>query len=438
MQMRAIGHNYLSRAPALALALGLVLCQCSSSSGKGEEQESGGIAGQAPGGDAGNSAAGESDQGGAAGQASIDGGTTASAGAQPSGAAGQSTTGGTAGAQGTGRGGGSNPTSGGSSTGGEAAGGASSGGVTSVSGRLFPDDFYYNRDVSALPVADESAAILSTLGSWGNSDNFDITFDFYVFEATDATPTADVELEWEDESDILPLPVVPGGAVEGNSGYQCQDDGDCHYLVIQTDRNLLFETYASSEISPGQWQASDLAVWDLGRSYDPLKNRGITCTSGDAAGLPITPGLIRVHEVVTDGVIEHALRFILPNASMRANALVPPATHIGSPSSNDSNAPPYGIRLRLKASFDESSIASTGGKVVVRALKKYGMILADGGQIPLTAERDDFTAEKWDGVLSERDLRGIEVSDFDVVDFGPVRTYDSLPDCVIDNPLPGE
>jgi serine/threonine-protein kinase len=198
----------------------------------------------------------------------------------------------------------------------------------------------------------------------------------------------------------------------------------------------LFELYAANEVSSTRWDADEVAVWDLTRLYDPSQNRGISCTSADAAGFPITQGLIRVDEVVTIGRIDHALRFILPNSSMRDNALVPPATHIGGPSSSDPNAPPYGIRLRLKPDFEEDVIPSEGGKVVVRALKQYGMLLSDGGQIALTAERDDYTTAKWGSVLGARDLRALGVTDFEVVDFGTVADYDALPDCVLDNPLP--
>jgi serine/threonine-protein kinase len=127
---------------------------------------------------------------------------------------------------------------------------------------------------------------------------------------------------------------------------------------------------------------------------------------------------------------------------MRRHAYVYPATHYGAPSNRDGNAPPYGVRLRLKSSFDENSITTAGGRTVVRALKRYGMLLADGGEIALMAESDRFTATKWrdnggTADLGSHDLRGIQVSDFEVVDFGTVLQAfplddpnDEWPDCV--------
>src|SRR5262249_28121462 len=116
---------------------------------------------------------------------------------------------------------------------------------------------------------------------------------------------------------------------------------------------------------------------------------------------------------------------------MRALSFVAPASHFGAPSSVDPNAPPYGVRLRLKASFDESRVASAGGKIIVRALKKYGMILADGGNIPLTAEKDDLSTLKYGSDLGSHDLRAIEPTDFDVVELGQVQTFAKRPDCTL-------
>ena len=305
---------------------------------------------------------------------------------------------------------------------------------------LFPTNHAYYKDVSQMPPSEESDAIIGTLeslGGWGNGDTFQISFSFHVFEADKSTPTAVLdEVMYESHSDPGPFPVVPGGALEDMEDYFCPGDigdSDCHYLVVQQDGRWLFEVYAASELSPGHWRAGSMAKWYLDTQYSD-DQRGFGCTSADAAGLPILPGLLRVKEVVADREIKHALRFILPNDRMRCRSLVAPASHFGAPSSDEPDAPPYGVRLRLRSSFDEGSVESSGGKVVVRALKKYGMILADGGQITLTAERDRFTAEKWDGVLESRDLSMLRVTDFDVVDLGEVRSFDAYPDCVLRNP----
>jgi serine/threonine-protein kinase len=307
---------------------------------------------------------------------------------------------------------------------------------------LFPAGYTFNKDVSGLQPATQSTDIINALvalGGWGAGNNFDITFDFDVFQADGSTPTAVLDFtEWPDESDVRPFPVVPGGALEGQSGYTCPNwadpnlSPDCHYIAILGRR--LYEVYHSEQISPGHWRASSIAVWNLDHVYGNAQ-RGFGCTSADAAGFPITAGLIRVNEVVTDQEIKHALRFILPNPRMLRNALVAPAAHYGGPSSTNPNAPPYGVRFRLKSTFDENRVTSAGGKVVVRALKKYGMLLADGGQIALTAERDDHTTVKWGNVLGARDLRPIAVTDFEVVDFAGAMTYTNRPDCTINNPL---
>ena len=181
-------------------------------------------------------------------------------------------------------------------------------------------------------------------------------------------------------------------------------------------------------------------LWDLDRHYG-TNGRGAGCSSADAAGYPIVPGLIGVDEVAALD-IRHALRFILPNPSMRRHAYVYPATHYGGPSSRNPNSPPYGVRFRLKDSFDENKVTTPGGRTVVRALKRYGMLLSDGGQIALTAESDQFTTAKWrdnggSADLGPRDLSGIHVTDFEVVDFGTVRqafpidnATNEWPDCV--------
>ena len=383
-----------------------------------------------------NGGAGGADAGlGGAGQDASTGGTTAAGGIGGDGGAAGATSG-----TGGGTGGGTSGGTGGGTSGGS--GGGTSGAAGSGVGPdgLFPADHVFYKDVSGLQPAADSQAIIDTLeslGGWGNGNTFQITFSFDVFEADSATPTAVPDaVVYDTHSDTGPFPVVPGGALEDMDDYYCPGDigdSDCHYLVVQQDARLLFEVYAASELSPGHWRAGSMAKWYLDSHYGD-NQRGFGCTSADAAGLPILPGLLRVKDVVTDGEIKHALRFILPNTRMRYRSLVPPASHFGAPSSNEPHAPPYGVRLRLKSSFDETAVASTGGRVIVRALKKYGMILADGGQIALTAERDRFTAEKWDGVLTAQDLSMLDVADFDVVDLGTVQSFTEYPDCALQNP----
>jgi hypothetical protein len=220
------------------------------------------------------------------------------------------------------------------------------------------------------------------------------------------------------------FPVPPNGAIEGETGYACNGGGDCHMLVVDVSRNWLWEMYgAYSPPSPTAFNSvGGPIIWDLTHAYSPTL-RGSGCTSSDAGGFPVAAMLFSADEVAA-GHIDHAIRFILPNAEIEdGDVYVQPATHTGvaSASTTRPNAPPYGVRMRLKSTFDVSSL-SAGGQVVAKALQKYGMFLSDGGNIALTATSDTFTTAKWSGLLGTTDLVSIQVTDFDVVDLGALIT----------------
>jgi serine/threonine-protein kinase len=159
-------------------------------------------------------------------------------------------------------------------------------------------------------------------------------------------------------------------------------------------------------------------VWNTNMTYtDTL--RGDQCTSADAAGYPISPLLFTADEVAA-GHIDHAIRFILPNDRVR-RGYTRPATH-GTSTTGSSSAPPYGVHLRLRADYPIDSLPSEGAKVVARALQKYGMYHADGGQIALTAQSDRHTTAKWAGLLEATDLAALKVEDFEVIDHGAMIT----------------
>ena len=158
-----------------------------------------------------------------------------------------------------------------------------------------------------------------------------------------------------------------------------------------------------------------LAVWDTKREYDETL-RGDQCTSADAAGFPIAPLLINADEVAA-GSIEHALRFILPNDRI-TQGFVRPATH-GAYTSGELDLPAYGVHLRLRADYPVETLTTTGAQVVARALQKYGMYHADGGEDTLTAQSDKYTTAKWDGLLGPQDLYPLTINDFEVIDHGP-------------------
>jgi hypothetical protein len=146
------------------------------------------------------------------------------------------------------------------------------------------------------------------------------------------------------------------------------------------------------------------------------------CTSADAAGFPIAPLLFTADEVKA-GHIDHAIRFVLPNDRIRAQIYVHPSTHSTNPTSGGADTPPYGAHLRLRANYPLASLPNDGARVVARALQKYGMFLADGGDIALTARSDRSTKAKWSGLLGPRDLSALKVADFEMVDGGARYTY---------------
>jgi hypothetical protein len=175
-----------------------------------------------------------------------------------------------------------------------------------------------------------------------------------------------VSFEYASESDRGPYPIPPGAPIEGGPS----SDGDRHVIVVDRSRCRLYELFAAYPQDGGaRWSAGSGAVWNL-RS-NRLRPRG--WTSADAAGLPILPGLARYDEVKR-GRIDHALRF---TASQTRRAFVYPARHFAS-ELTDPNLPAMGQRLRLKHGYNISGFPRQT-RIVLRALKRYGMILADNG-----------------------------------------------------------
>jgi hypothetical protein len=215
---------------------------------------------------------------------------------------------------------------------------------------------------------------------------------------------------YSDESDPGPMPIPADALVEG---YPNAGDGDRHVLVLDKDNCWLYELFNSNYQSNGSWSADSAAIWDM--TIDP--QRPYTWTSADAAGLPIFPGLVRYDEVAA-GAINHAIRFTVPTTQQ---AFTAPASHWAS-SVTDTDAPPMGTRLRLKASFDISSF-SPANQVILTALQKYGMILADNGSAIYLSGAPDSRWNNSDLHL----LDGVTGADFDVVTTGPVYTESDVP-----------
>ncbi|HEX4354744.1 MAG TPA: hypothetical protein VHZ95_17560, partial [Polyangiales bacterium] len=221
--------------------------------------------------------------------------------------------------------------------------------------------------------------------------------------------------DYADESDPgpYPLPDPASALIEGGTPQAC--DGDCHFLVVQNGACKLYEGYGCSSKSDG-WHCSNGAAWDLSR--DSFGQRPVGWTSADAAGLPIAPGLVRYDEAQA-GVIDHAIRFTLHCS--RAN-FVDPATHAAVPSGCSSvaaDAPPMGLRVRLKANYDTSKL-SGAPLAIAHAMQHYGMILADNGS-------DFYFQGELDTRWSDDDvepLKAIPASAFEALDPGTLKTAD--------------
>jgi serine/threonine-protein kinase len=260
-----------------------------------------------------------------------------------------------------------------------------------------------------------------------------IDFSIEVLEADASTPfrsftpTGDF---FDPDCDLAQVPVPPGGALEGESGYACLSDGDCHLLVVHRPSHKLYEMWRANIDSGNHFFGGCLAVWNMDLTY-PYTGRGQDCTSADAAGFPMAPLLFNADEVAA-GHIDHAIRFILPNSRMRHLVYVHPATHSTPPTSGPATAPPYGSRLRLRANYPVQNLPA-GAQVVARAMQKYGILLSDGGTIALTAQNDTFTTAKWSGLLGPNDLSALHVTDFEMIAGGDRYTWTG--DCARTTPL---
>jgi hypothetical protein len=270
---------------------------------------------------------------------------------------------------------------------------------------IFPASNPWNERVDTLPVAANSAQMIASIGSGtGLHPDFGsgvyagapIGIPFDVVSRT--TPRSHVGFEYSDESDHVAYPIPRTVHVEGGS--------DRHAILVDKSACRLYELYDLRRVAGG-WTAGSGATWSL-RS-NALRPAG--WTSADAAGLPIFPGLARYDEVAR-GVIDHALRF---TAEQTRRAYIYPARHYAS-SSDDPSLPPMGLRVRLKASVDISGFPPQA-RIVLQALKTYGMILADNGSSWYISGAPD---PGWNND-DLHTLGRITGSDFEVVDTSSLR-----------------
>ncbi|HXS25656.1 MAG TPA: hypothetical protein VN719_15585, partial [Gemmatimonadales bacterium] len=208
-----------------------------------------------------------------------------------------------------------------------------------------------------------------------------------------------VSFMYASESDPGPYPIPANPPIEPG--------GDAHLLAITRGEFKLYELFGLQPAAP--WRAGSGAIFDL--TMGTVRPAG--WTSADAAGLPIFPGLVRYDEVYERGAITHALRFTV--ASTR-HAYIAPARHWAS-SSTDTLLAPMGMRVRLKASVDISGYPPAA-QVILRALKKYGMMVADNGSDFYLSGTADA---RWDDTVNNL-LKLIKVGDFEVVRMSGIVT----------------
>jgi hypothetical protein len=274
---------------------------------------------------------------------------------------------------------------------------------------IFPADNSWNQDVSSALTDPYSSQILANYSSAGVKADFGsglwdgapIGIPFTVvcgsqkkIAVTFRANTYDDN--YGDESDPGPYPIPLNTPIEGNG------QGDSHVIAVDKDNGILYELYNAS-VNGDHWEASCGAVFNL--KSNQLRQDG--WTSADAAGLPVFAGLVRYDEV-EKGVIDHAIRFTLSKPNVKP-AYISPARHKVN-STGGQYSLPFGAKLRLKANFN-ISVFPLRIQIILKAMKKYGLILADiGSNMYVTGAPD----ERWNNDELQQ-LGKVKASDFEVV-----------------------
>ncbi len=282
--------------------------------------------------------------------------------------------------------------------------------VPGTSCPLFPADNYWNTDISDLPKHKRSAQWKSNMHpksrlhpDFGPSyGDLPVPYGIPITVVGGSHAKKSVAFTYASESDRVKYPLGKDTLIEGGPGA----GGDRHAVIVNKSTCRLYETFATRKVS-GQWKAGSGATWSL--TSNKLRPAG--WTSADAAGLPILPGLLRLDEVKA-GKVTHAIRF---TTDVTSRWYVWPARHQAG--SKKSHAyPPMGARFRLKASY---SLAGLRGdtKVVLKAMKRYGLVLADNGS-PWYFQG---TSEKgWPSGLLDQ-LKRVKASAFVAVDTSSLK-----------------
>jgi hypothetical protein len=314
----------------------------------------------------------------------------------------------------------------------------------------FPQGAVWNQNIEGAALHPDSELMISTLdvlGGFGGVDfrRMQIDFSIHVVRAAPGAPTRTIvshpdgyySPDCEDLGTEMPVPA--DSAIEGEDGLVCDNlNNDCHLLVVQDE--ILYEAYRSTASGDDALEAQCLAVWHLDTVYPP-EGRGEHCTSADAAGYPMAPLMFNADDIAEElaqdpsggSDLGHAIRFIIRNQRMASDPAlggvggrlyVRPATHAGGPSGPKESIP-YGARLRLRSDFPLDGY-NPAARVILNTFKRYGIVLADGGNIALTAESDLYTDTSWaDLGIDSRvfDLTpgalDVDITDFEVIDTGP-------------------
>ena len=280
--------------------------------------------------------------------------------------------------------------------------------------RPFPAASAWNQDISAAPVDSTSATVINAIGSSakvhadfgaGTWNGAKVGIPYVVVDSSQ--PKSMVSISgYPEESDVSAMPIPASAPIEGYP-----NGGDSHVLVVDKSNCFAYELGGAS-YNNGAWTALVSTVWDL-LNYE---NRPYTWTSSDAAGLPIFPGLVRYDEVAA-GAIRHAIRVTVPSTKQ---AFLSPATHWAS--TNPNSPVPMGTRLRLKASYNISGF-SAANQVILNAMKKYGLLVADNGSAMFISGAPD---DRWNND-DLHSLGSVPASAFEVVQMGTQYTPQNIP-----------
>ena len=279
--------------------------------------------------------------------------------------------------------------------------------------QIFPDDNMWNTPVDQLDVHPLSDTYIQSIGADTElHPDFGTEWEGYLLgipytTVPDDQAMVDVTFEYWDESDDGPYPIPADAPIEGGP----DADGDRHVLVVREGSCILYEMFSSYPQVDGSWEAGSGAIWHL----DQNEVRPQRWTSADAAGLAILPGLVRWEEVYQIGEVRHAMRVTLESLQ---SAFILPATHSDGQCGHDPDCPPMGLRLRLKSTFDETGF-DPALQVIFRAMKKYGLVIADTGGDMFVSGAHDM---RWDDDLLH-DFHQLTASDFEAVYTGDPIDY---------------